>query len=111
MKPVETVLGSLEGVVESEGVVRFRIALEESEESEVSVLTKIYALAMQKYQKNEKPAPEPDSCNDAAIVRNTEEVSHVEQRHDRSSQLAARVSDSQKYRESISSEGGISSDR
>jgi len=59
----------LEGVVESEGIVRFRIALEQSEESKVSVLTKIYALAMQKYQENEKPAepaPEPDSCNHAA---------------------------------------------
>jgi hypothetical protein len=59
----------LEGVVESEGIVRFRIAPEKSEESEVSVLTKIYALTMQKYQENEKPAPEPDSCSDAAIVR------------------------------------------
>jgi hypothetical protein len=29
-----------------------------------------------------EPAPEPDSCNDAAIVRNTEGVSHVEQRPD-----------------------------
>jgi hypothetical protein len=89
MKPVEKVLGRLEGVVESEGVVRFRIALEGSEEGEVSVLTKIYALAMQKYQENEKPAepaPEPNSCNDAAIVRNTEEVSHVEQRLDRPSE-------------------------
>jgi hypothetical protein len=89
MKPVEKVLGRLEGVVESEGVVRFRIALEKSEESKVSVLTKIYALAIQKYQKNEKsvgPAPEPDSCNDAAIVRNTEEVSDVEQRPDGTSE-------------------------
>jgi hypothetical protein len=75
MKPVEKALGRLEGVVESEGVVRFRIALEKSEKSEVSVLTKIYALAIQKYQENEKPAepaPESDSCNDAAMVRNTE---------------------------------------
>ena len=40
MKPVEKVLSGLEGVVESEGVVRFRIALEKSEKSEVSVLTK-----------------------------------------------------------------------
>jgi hypothetical protein len=89
MKPVERVLGRLEGVVESEGVVRIRIALEGSEESEVSVLTKIYALATQKYQENEKlveRAPEPDGCNDAAIVRNTEEVSHVEQRLDRPSE-------------------------
>jgi hypothetical protein len=43
MKPVEKVLGRLEGIVESE-------------ESEVSVLTKIYAHAIQKYQENEKPA-------------------------------------------------------
>jgi hypothetical protein len=86
MKPVEKVLGRLEGVVESEGVVRFRITLKKSEKSEVSVLTKTYALAMQKYQENGKPAepaPEPDSCNDAAIVRNTEEVSDVDHRPDR----------------------------
>ncbi len=78
----------MEDVVESEGVARFRIGLEKSEESEVSVLTKICALTMQKYQENEKPAepaPEPASCNDAAIVRNTEEASHVDHRPDRSS--------------------------
>jgi hypothetical protein len=95
MKPVERVLGRLEGVVESEGVVRFRIALGKSEESEVSVLTKIYALAIQKYQESEKPvepASEPDSCNDAAIVRNPEEVSHVEQRLDRPSEIVVTYS-------------------
>jgi hypothetical protein len=89
MTPVEKGLGRSEGVVVSEGVVRFRIALGKSEESEVSVFTRIYALAMQKYQENEKPAesaPEPDGCNDAAIVTNTEEVSHVEQRLDRPSE-------------------------
>jgi hypothetical protein len=89
MKPDEKVLSGLEGVVESEGVVRFRLALEKSGESEVSVLTRIYALAMQKFQEYEKvaePAPEPDSCTDAAIVRNTEEVRHVEQRLDRPSE-------------------------
>jgi hypothetical protein len=32
-----------------------------------------------------EPAPKTDSCNDVAIVRNTEEVSHLEQRPDRSS--------------------------
>ena len=31
--------------------------------------------------------PEHDSCNDAAIATNTKGVSHVEQRHDRSSQI------------------------
>ena len=38
MKPVEKVLSGLEGVVESEGIVRFRLALKKLEESEVSVL-------------------------------------------------------------------------
>jgi hypothetical protein len=90
-------LGCLEGVVESEGVVRFRTALERSEESEVSVLTKIYALAMQKYQEYEKaaePAPEPDTCNDVAIVKNKEEVSHVEQRLDRHQRLSSPIHES-----------------
>jgi hypothetical protein len=92
MKPVEKALGRLEGVVESEGVVRFRSALEKLEESEVSVLTKIYALAMQKYQENEKPALEPDSCNDASVVRHTEEVSHVKRRPDRPSEIVGTLS-------------------
>jgi hypothetical protein len=99
MKPVEKGLGRSEGVVESEGVVRFRIALEKSAESEVRVLTRIYALAMQKYQENEMPAEfahEPDSCNDAAKVTNTEEVSHVEQRPDRQSEIV--VTHSRKLR-------------
>jgi len=99
MKPVEKVLGRLEGVVESEGIVHLRIALEKSEESKVSVLTIIYALAIQKHQENEKsvePAPKHDSCNDAAIVRNTEEVSHVEQRPDRPSEIV--VTHSRKLR-------------
>ncbi len=96
MKPVEKVLGRLEGVVESAGIIRFRITLEKSEESEVSVPTKICALAIQKYQENEKPAPNPDSCNDAAIVTNTEEVSDVEQRPDRPSEIV--VTHSRKLR-------------
>ena len=37
-------------------------------------------------------APEPDSRNDVAIVRNTEEVSHVEQRLDRPSQIVVTYS-------------------
>jgi len=32
-------------------------------------------------------APENNNCNDAAIVRNTEEVSHVDQRPDRPSEM------------------------
>jgi hypothetical protein len=34
-----------------------------------------------------EPTPEPDSCNDASRARNPEEVSHVEQRHDRPSEV------------------------
>jgi hypothetical protein len=35
-----------------------------------------------------EPAPKPDSCNDAAIVRNTEGVTNdVEQRPDRPSEI------------------------
>jgi hypothetical protein len=42
----------------------------------------------QEKQMATEPAAEPDSCNDTAIVRNTEEVSrHVEQRDDRSPQI------------------------
>jgi hypothetical protein len=37
-------------------------------------------------EKAVEPAPEPDSCNDGAIVGNTEEVSHVGQRPDRPSE-------------------------
>jgi hypothetical protein len=91
MKPVEKVLSGLEGVVESEGISSLQErAGEVGGERDQCPHKKIYALAMQKYQGNEKaaePAPEPDSSNDAAMVRNTEEVSHVEQRHDRSSQI------------------------
>ncbi len=37
-------------------------------------------------------APEHDSCNDAAIVTNTEEVSDVEQRPDRPSEIVVTYS-------------------
>ena len=37
-------------------------------------------------------APEPDSCNDAAIVRSTEEVSDVEQRPDGPSEIVVTYS-------------------
>jgi hypothetical protein len=70
MKPVEKGLGRSEGVVESEEVACFRIALGKSEESEVSVLTRIYALAIQKYQEYEKAAElAPDSCITTQIDR------------------------------------------
>ncbi len=54
-------------------------------ETELNVLADVYRFILDCHAK--KIAAEPDSCNDAAIVRNTEEVSHVEQRHDRSSQI------------------------
>jgi hypothetical protein len=54
-------------------------------EAELNVLASVYRFILDCHAK--KMAAEPDGCNDAAIVRNTEEVSHVEQRHDRSSQI------------------------
>ena len=58
-------------------------------EAELNVLASVYRFILDCHAMKmaAEPAPEPDSCNDAAIVRNTEEVSHVEQRHDRSSQI------------------------
>ena len=49
-----------------------------------------WAFVFQCWHENQKPAehtPEPDGRNDAAIDRNTEGVSHVEQRPDRPSEI------------------------
>jgi hypothetical protein len=54
-------------------------------EAELSVLANVYRFILDCHAK--KMAVEPDSCNDAAIVRNTEEVSHVDQRPDRPSEI------------------------
>jgi hypothetical protein len=54
-------------------------------EAEVNVLANIYRFILDCHRK--KMAAEPDSCNDAALVRNTQEVSHVKQQLDRSSQV------------------------
>jgi hypothetical protein len=59
-------------------------------EAELDALSAVYALALRRYYESKGTAehdPESDSCNHAAMVRDTEEVSHVEQRHDRSSQI------------------------
>jgi len=55
-------------------------------EAELDVLANVYRFILDCHAKKAaaEPAPAPDSSNDAAIVRTTEEVSHVEQRHDRS---------------------------
>ena len=57
-------------------------------EVQISALASIYRLVLDHHAKKmaAEPAPEPASCNDAAIVRNTEEASHVEQRLDRPSE-------------------------
>jgi hypothetical protein len=55
-------------------------------EAELDALSAVYAVALRRHHESKK-ATEPDSCNDAAFVRNTEEVSHVERRHDRPSQI------------------------
>ena len=54
-------------------------------ETEVNALAAVYRFILDCHAK--KMAAELDSCNDAAKARNTEEVSDVEQRHDRSSQI------------------------
>ena len=54
-------------------------------EGELNVLANVYRFILDCHAK--KMAAEHYSCNDAAIVRNTKEVSHVEHRHDRSSQI------------------------
>ena len=57
-------------------------------EAEVNVLANVYRFILDCHAKKmaAEPAPEPDSCNDAAKVRNTKEVGHVEQRLDRPSE-------------------------
>jgi len=50
----------------------------------------------QEKQMTTEPAAEPNSCNDAAIVRNTEEVSDVEQQPDGPSEIV--VTHSRKLR-------------
>ena len=55
---------------------------EATPEAELNVLANVYRFILDCHAK--KMAAEPDSCNDAAIVRNTEGVSHVEQRPDTS---------------------------
>ena len=54
-------------------------------EAEVNVLANVYRFILDCHAK--KIAAEPDSCNDAAKVRNTEGVNHVEQRADRPSKV------------------------
>jgi hypothetical protein len=56
-------------------------------EAQSSALARIYTRALERYYESKKaaePAPDPDSCNDAAMVTNGKGVSHVEQRPDRS---------------------------
>jgi hypothetical protein len=58
-------------------------------DAELDALSAVYALALRRYYQSKgtaEPASESDGCNDAAVVRNTEEVSHVEQRPDRPSE-------------------------
>ena len=55
-------------------------------EAELNALANVYRFILDCHAK--KIAAEPDSCNDAAIVRNTKGVSHVDQRPDTPSQIA-----------------------
>jgi hypothetical protein len=47
-------------------------------EAELNVLANVYRFILDCHRN--KTAAEPDSCDDAALVRNTKGVSHVEQR-------------------------------
>jgi hypothetical protein len=59
-------------------------------ETEVNVLANVFRFILDCHAK--KMSAEPDSCNDAAIVRNTEGVGHVEQRPDRPSEIVVTYS-------------------
>ena len=52
-------------------------------ETELNALAAVYRFILNCHAK--KMAAEPDNCNTVAIVRNTEGVSHVEQRPNKSS--------------------------
>jgi hypothetical protein len=54
-------------------------------EAELSALAAVYRFILDSHAK--KMAAEPDSCSDAAIVRHTEGVSHVEQRPTKQSEI------------------------
>jgi hypothetical protein len=54
-------------------------------ETELSALAAAYRFIVDCHAQK-IPTPEPDGRNDDAIVRDTEEVSHVEQRPDRPSE-------------------------
>jgi hypothetical protein len=58
-------------------------------QGELDTLPTVYKFILDCHakKKSAEPVPEPDSRNDAAIVRYTKEVSHVEHRHDRSSEI------------------------
>ena len=57
--------------------------------AELDALANVYRFILDCRAKTQvaEPAFDPDSSNDAAMVRNTKGVNHVEQRHDRSSQI------------------------
>jgi hypothetical protein len=52
--------------------------------AELNALAGVYRFILDCHAKKQA---QPNSCNDAAMVRNTEEVSHVEQRPDRPSEV------------------------
>jgi hypothetical protein len=58
-------------------------------EGELNMLANVYRFILDCHAKKmaAEPALAPDSRNDAAIVRHTKEVSHVEQRPDKPSQI------------------------
>ena len=69
--------------------ITYTSRLDATPKDEVNVLANAYRFILDCHAKKmaAEPAPESDSCDDAAIVRNTEGVSHVEQRADRPSEI------------------------
>jgi hypothetical protein len=65
--------------------ITFTSRADATPEAESNVLANVYRLVLDCHAK--QMAAEPESCNDAAIVRNTEGVSHVDQRPDRPSEI------------------------
>jgi hypothetical protein len=69
--------------------VKYTPRLDATPKAELDALANVYRYILDCRAKTRvaELASDPDSSNDAAIVRNAEEVSHLEQRHDRSSQI------------------------
>jgi len=69
--------------------VKYTPRLDATPKAELDALANVYRYILDCRAKTRvtEPASDSDSSNDAAMVRSGKGVSHVEQRHDRSSQI------------------------